>query len=620
MPTKVIQITALAFMWLLLLATASHCVANDDLFTKHTAAAIQLVDRMTLAEKIGQMTQAELTSLGDLSDIRRLALGSVLSGGGADPDDGNSLAAWAAAYEACQQQAVGSRLGVPILYGVDAVHGHGNVLGAVVFPHNIGLGCTRNADLVEEVNRITAREVRASGMNFNFAPCVAVPRDDRWGRTYEGFSEHPGVVAELGAAAVRGLQGSDLRNTASVLGCAKHFVGDGATAAEVRLPDWEGFGAEKRLRLDQGDARIDEPTLRRLHVRPYVDAINEGVGAVMPSYSTWNGVRCSASHQLLTELLKGELGFTGIVISDYNAIDQISDDYKLAIKTSVNAGMDMFMVPQKYERFINLLTELVNQGQVPVERINDAATRIVRVKIAMGLLDQGFSVEADPQLASEFGSDVHRTVAREAVRQSLVLLRNQDGALPLNRQQQRIHVAGRAADDIGVQCGGWTIEWQGAEGEVTPGGTTILAALRKAVGDRVTYNPAGHVPDDAEVAVVVVGESPYAEGAGDDADLALSKGDRQLVQRVAESGVPTVLVLLSGRPLILDGLEEHCEAVVAAWLPGTEGAGVADVLLGDYQPSGQLSFTWPRNASQHPINVGDADADPLYPFGHGLSY
>lgn len=604
------------------LALTSYAASQQPVidYTAYNDLANQLLGKMTLAEKVGQMTQAELGYLEDFSQVRTLALGSVLSGGGSDPKEGNERDAWAGVYKDCQAEALKSRLGIPILYGVDAVHGHSNVLGAVIFPHNIGLGCTGNESLIEEVNRITAVEMRATGIHWNFAPCVTVPRDDRWGRAFEGFSEDPELVTRLGVASVRGMQGSDLTKPLSVLACAKHYVGDGGTTGEMKKSDWPGFGDDLRLRLDQGDTRCDEETLRRVHLAPYPPAIAAGVGTIMPSYSSWNGVKCSGNKYLLTNVLKEELGFEGFLISDYNAIDQITEDYKEAIGISVNAGMDMFMVPQKFELFIEHLTALVEEGTVPMERIDDAVRRILRVKAAMGLLDGDAPVEADPDAVSAFGSDEHRAVARQAVRESLVLLKNENAVLPIDPTAGRVVVAGAAADDIGMQCGGWTIEWQGEVGEITTGGTTILEALQAAADGAEVI--AADEPDfsEADVAVLVVGEKPYAEGIGDDAHLILSKEDVDLIHKADEADCKIVLVLVSGRPMIIDHPMEHCDAVVAAWLPGTEGAGVADVLFGAHAPTGKLSFTWPREADQHPINTGDEEYDPLYPIGYGLSY
>jgi beta-glucosidase len=575
---------------------------------------------MTLEEKVGQMTQPEQDALQELDDIRSYFVGSLLSGGNSDPKKSgvvdNSLEAWTDMYDRYQTVAMKSRLGIPILYGIDAVHGHNNVIGAVIFPHNIGLGCTRNSQLVERAARITAEEVRATGIQWTFAPCVTVPRDERWGRTYEGFGESPELAATLGEAAVRGFQQNDLSQPLSVLACAKHYVGDGGTQMGTG-----NFGQGKAM-LDQGDTRLSEAELRRIHLPGYPTTIKAGVGSIMPSYSSWNGVKVSGSKRLMTDILKTELGFDGFLISDYNAIDQLNKDYKQAIALSINAGMDMVMVPQRYREFFNLLIANVKEGNVPQSRIDDAVMRILRVKFAMGMMDKGRSQLADRRLHSTFGSAAHREVARICVRQSLVLLKNERKALPLKKSASRIHVAGKNADDIGNQCGGWTIEWQGKSGNVTTGGTTILQAMKSAVAKNtsVTYSKDGTGASGADVGVVVIGETPYAEGTGDREELSLSPDDIAAVENVKRAGIPVVVVLISGRPMNIDKALANCDAFVAAWLPGTEGQGVTDALFGDFRPMGKLSFTWPRSSSQIPINVGDKNYDPLFKYGFGLSY
>ncbi|MEO8620052.1 MAG: glycoside hydrolase family 3 protein [bacterium] len=562
-----------------------------------------VVNRMTLAEKIGQMTQADQLFLKDTADIERYFLGSILNGGDSDPAAGNSFQAWRAMYETYQARAMRTRLRIPLIYGIDAVHGNNNVIGAVVFPHNIGLGATRDAALVQRIAEITAEETRAVGANWAFAPCICVPQDIRWGRTYEGFSEDPELVATLGAAAVRGLQGDNLMMRTRVAATAKHFAGDGGTSV--------GTGIDKRL--DQGDTRIDPETLRRIHIRPYIDAIAAGVATIMPSYNSWNGVKVSGDRHLLTEVLKDELGFKGFLISDYSAVNQLHPDYKTAIGISINAGMDMVMVPDKYREFIELLTQLVAEGRVPMSRIDDAVTRILRVKFAMGLMETAYDFHADRSLEARFGSPEHRAVARQAVRESMVLLKNERGALPLSKTARRIHVAGKSADDIGIQTGGWTIFWQGKAGPVTTGGTTILSAIRAGAGrsTEVTYSADGTGAAGADAVVVVVGEQPYAEMRGDRLELALDSTDRKAIANARATNLPVVLVVISGRPLDITPVLADANAVLAAWLPGTEGTGVADVLFGDYRPSGKLSFTWPRSVGAR---------DPLFPFGFGLTY
>ncbi len=577
-----------------------------------------LLSQMTLEEKVGQMTQAEQDALKDVNDIQKYFLGSLLSGGSSDPKAGNSLAAWTDMCDGYQEHALKTRLRIPLLYGADAVHGHNNVLGAVIFPHNVGLGCTRNPKLVESAARVTAEEVRATGVNWTFAPCVAVPRDERWGRTYEGFGEAPELARTLGEAAVRGLQRNDLGDPLSVLACAKHFVGDGGTMiGTAGFPNPEG----KHL-LDQGDTQLSEADLRKIHLQGYITTVKAGVGSIMPSYNSWNGVKVSGIKRLLTDILKQELGFQGFLISDYKAVNQITKDYKEAIGISINAGMDMVMVPTDYEQFFNLLLELAKEGKVPRARIDDAVTRILRVKFAMGLMNKSRSPLADRRLHRTFGSAKHRQVARECVRQSLVLLKNEKRTLPLSKKLARIHVGGKSADDIGNQCGGWTIDWQGKSGDVTPGGTTILKAIQNTVSPttKVTFSKDGSGAGGADVGVVVIGETPYAEGFGDRDDLALAAEDVTAINNMKQAGIPVVVVLFSGRPMIINDALGHCDAFVAAWLPGTEGQGVADVLFGDYKPTGKLSVSWPRSMAQIPINVGDKNYDPLFKYGFGLTF
>ena len=585
--------------------------ASPACLKAHDAEIKVLVTKMTLAEKAGQMTQPDIDAIKDYSDIEALFLGSLLSGGNSDPKTGNKLKDWAAYYESCQSRALKTRLAIPLLYGIDAVHGHNNVIDAVIFPHNIGLGCTRDAGLVERIAQVTAKEVRATGIQWTFAPCLTVPRDIRWGRAYEGFSEDPSVVAELGVAAVRGLQGKNLSDRQSVLSCAKHFIGDGGTTYENN-------------KIDQGNTVVDEATLRAIHLAGYPAAIDAGVGTIMPSFSSWNNVKCSGNKFLLTDLLKKELGFDGFLISDWDALDQLKpDNYKQCIEMSINAGMDMVMVTNKYRDFIRQLQELVNEGRIPMARIDDAVTRILRVKFAMGMMAKDAPLMADAALQKEFGSDAHRAVAREAVRKSLVLLKNENKVLPLSRKAKRIHVAGSGADDLGMQCGGWTIDWQGRHGNVTTGGTTILAALRGAAGKdtEVTVSKGGADAKGADVVVVVVGEEPYAEMNGDRGDLALTAEDSAAVLDAKSAGVPVVVVMLSGRPVVLGEVASKADALVAAWLPGTEGQGVADVLFGDVAPTGKLSFTWPRSMAQLPLGHGKATIeDAQFHFGFGLGY
>ncbi|HEU5070644.1 MAG TPA: glycoside hydrolase family 3 protein, partial [Verrucomicrobiae bacterium] len=458
-----------------MLAALPLCAADPS---EASRRADELLQQMTLEEKIGQMVQADSDALKDKGDIGKYFLGSVLSGGSSDPAD-NSPQSWLKLVETCQAEALKTRLKIPLLYGIDAVHGHNNVQGAVIFPHNIGLGATHNPKLVAQAARVTAEEMAGTGIRWAFAPCLAVAQDERWGRTYESFGQSPDLVSELGAAAVRGFQGSELSPGTSVLACAKHFVGDGGTQGGV----------------DQGNTVVDEATLRRIHLAPYRAAIKAGVGSVMISFSSWNGAKMHGNRHLITDVLKGELGFTGFTVSDWAAIDQLPHDYKGDIEASINAGLDMVMIPNgpgqknNYVEFIDDLKALVGEQRVPQARIDDAVRRILRVKFAMGLFNEP---AVDPALTAGIGSAAHRDVARNCVRESLVLLKNERNALPLGKNIRRLAVVGAAADDLGVQCGGWTISWQGSTGNVTRG-TTILQAVRQSVAPGVTvdYSPDG---------------------------------------------------------------------------------------------------------------------------------
>ncbi len=583
--------------------------ATAGRFSQYDQQARQILAQMTLEEKIGQMTQPDKDYLNNPDDIINYSLGSVLSGGNSDPKAGNDLISWTDMYDGYQERSLHTRLHIPLVYGVDAVHGHSNVIGAVIFPHNIGLGCTRNPELIEKAARITSEEVRATGINWAFAPCVAVPQDIRWGRTYEGFSQDPDIVKTLGVAALKGLQRESLDDPLAVLACSKHYIADGGTK-------W-GTG---RYGLDQGNAEVDEATLRRIFLPGYTGTVAAGVGSIMPSYSSWNGVHCSGSKKLLTDLLKNELGFEGFLISDYAAINQLPGTYKQQIQTSINAGMDMVMIPDKYVEFVNLLRELANEGGVPVSRIDHAVLRILRVKIAMGLMDRNRSPLADRSLHRTFGSREHRAVARDCVRQSLVLLKNEGGILPLSKSAGRIHVSGKSADNIGNQCGGWTIFWQGKSGEPTIG-TTILSAIRSAAepATNITYSEDGSGAAGAKIGIAIIGEKPYAEMFGDRAELRIDPEDLGVISRLKSQGLRVVVVLVSGRPLVIDGILPQADAVVAAWLPGTEGHGVADVLFGAHKPTGKLSFSWPKGASTS-FHVGDLGYQTLFELGYGLTY
>ncbi|MEJ0088790.1 MAG: glycoside hydrolase family 3 N-terminal domain-containing protein [Limisphaerales bacterium] len=590
---------------ILLMPLLAGCVATSEKPAKDDQRADALLARMTLDEKIGQMVQVDMNALKAKGDIEKYYLGSMLSGGGSDPAD-NLPATWLQTVNEYQSWALKTRLKIPLIYGIDAVHGNNNIDGAVVFPHNIGLGATHNSALVEQAEHVTALEVSGAGMRWAFAPCVAVAQDERWGRTYESFGTSTELVSELGAAAVRGLQGNQLSaDSSSVLACAKHFIGDGGT----------------QNGKDQGNTVCDEATIRKLYLPPYVAAIKAGVGSIMVSYNSWNGTRMHGHKYLLTDVLKGELGFKGFLVSDWAAIDQISPDFKKDIETSINAGLDMVMIPygpgqpNNYVEFINDLKALVAEGKVSQVRIDDAVRRILRVKFQMGLFENAYT---DPALTAQIGSPAYRAVARQCVRESLVLLKNDNHTLPLSKDLKHLVVMGQAADDLGMQCGGWTIDWQGRTGAVTHGGTTLLQAIRQTVKAEVTYSADGSDLRGAEAIIVVVGEMPYAEMKGDRSDLNLSPTDATLVVKAKAAGVPVITVLYSGRPLILGDALTTSDAFVVAWLPGTEGLGLTDILFGDFKPSGKLPRFWPANNNQ--LNTLNPTGEPQFPFGYGLNY
>ncbi len=564
-----------------------------------------LLSQMTLDEKIGQMVQVDSSALKP-GDVQKYFLGSVLSGGSSDPAAGNTAQDWLNMVNGFKAEALQTRLKIPLIYGIDAVHGHNNIEGAVIFPHHIGMGATHDPKLVQKAERVTADEVAGTGIRWAFAPCIAVVQDERWGRTYEGYGQNPDLVSDLGAAAVRGLQGKKLSDDpTSVLACAKHFIGDGGTKGGV----------------DQGDTICDEATLRKLYLAPYRAAIKAGVGSIMVSYSSWNGEKMHGNKYLLTDVLKSELGFKGFLVSDWAAIDQISPDYKHDVEQSINAGLDMIMIPyapdkkNNFVEFITDLKELTAEGKVSRARIDDAVRRILRIKLQMGLFNEA---STDPKLTAAIGSPEHRAVARQCVSESLVLLKNDKHALPLSKKIKNLLVVGRAADNLGMQCGGWTIDWQGRDGTVTPGGTTLLAAIKQTVspGTTVTYSPDLNQALDPDAIIVVVGEKPYAEMKGDRHHLNLSEEDAALITRAKATGAPVITVLYSGRPLILDSALDNSDAFVAAWLPGTEGLGMTDVLFGDKKFKGKLSRTWPR--SNDHIPASDTSEAPLFKYGFGL--
>jgi beta-glucosidase len=562
-----------------------------------------LLARMTLDDKIGQMTQGERASV-TAADVTGYRLGSILSGGGSTPP-ANTPTGWADMYDTFQRGALATPLQIPMIYGSDAVHGHNNLVGATIFPHNIGLGATRDPALVQQIGRATAEEVTGSGVDWTFAPCVCVARNDRWGRTYESFGEKPEIATSM-TTIVTGLQGATLGGPASVLATAKHYLGDGGTTG----------GA------DQGNTQVSEAELRSVHLPPFRAAVERGVGSVMISYSSFNGQKLHGHRYLITDVLKGELGFTGFVVSDWNAIDQLDGATGFTgaeVAQAVNAGIDMVMVPTAWKQFIALLRAEVQAGRVPMTRVDDANRRILTKKFELGMFERPL---ADRSYAGTIGSAAHRALARQAVRQSQVLLKNAGNVLPLARTNNKIFVAGRHADNIGLQSGGWTVSWQGASGNTTPG-TTILAGIRAGIGagSTVTYSANGSGIDSSyRAAIAVVGESPYAEGDGDlTGAMGLGSTDLHTINTLRAAGVPVIVVLVSGRPLDVAGQLPNWNALLAAWLPGTEGAGVADVLFGGYAPTGKLPMTWMQSAAQQPINDGDGKP-ALFGYGFGLTY
>jgi len=585
-----------------------------------------LLERMTLEEKVGQMTLVERGSIGP-ADVGRYAIGGVLSGGGGYPPGDNTVAGWTAMVRGYQEAALATRLGIPLLYGVDAVHGHANLVGAVVFPHNVGLGAADDPDLVEAISRVTAREMLATGIHWNYAPVLAVPRDIRWGRTYEGYGEDPDLVTRLALAALRGLQGDDLAAAEAVLATPKHFVADGGTAFNTS-PVSGGL-------LDRGDTLVDEATLRRVHLAPYVDAVAGGARSVMVSFSSWQGVPMHAHEYLLRDVLRDELGFDGFVVSDWAGVDDVAPDYDRAVALSIAAGVDMNMVPYDHRRFIAATLRALQRGDLTLERIDEAVANILRVKVELGLFERPFG---DETLQASVGSDAHRALAREAVARTLVVLKNDGAALPLRADAaQTVLVVGSAADSIGMQSGGWTVEWQGSPASLTPG-TTILEGLRDAFAAgtadgaaptlhydaRGRFEGAAAVPKRAGLGIAVVGERPYAEWFGDDAALELPVADAIAIERLRARVDTLVVVLVSGRPLVIEHELQLADAVVAAWLPGTEGDGVADVLFGERPAVGTLPYTWPRSVAQLPFDFDALPADgcdaPLFPRGYGLRY
>ncbi len=585
-----------------------------------------LMAGMTVEEKVGQLVQGDIASITP-DDVRRYRLGSILAGGNSDPGGryDASPAEWLALadafYDASMDTSQGGKA-IPLLFGIDAVHGQSNIIGATLFPHNIGLGAARNPELLRRIGEITALETRVTGMEWTFAPTVAVPQDDRWGRTYEGYSESPTVVASYAGAMVEGLQGRigspDFLDGRHVIASVKHFLGDGGTTGGK----------------DQGDTRISEAELVRIHAAGYPPAIAAGAQTAMASFNSVNGEKMHGHRHYLTDVLKGRMNFGGFVVGDWNGHGQIKGCTTTDCPATINAGLDMAMASDSWKGFYETTLAAVKDGRITAERLDDAVRRILRVKFRLGLFEAGRpSTRAVGGQFALIGAPEHRAVARQAVRESLVLLKNQNGILPLS-PKQRILVAGDGADDVGKQAGGWTLNWQGTgtTRKDFPNADTIfegIAQQARAAGGEATLAIDGRYTVKPDVAVVVFGEDPYAEFQGDLPTLAYKPGDETdlgLIRRLKEDGIPVVAVFLSGRPLWVNREINAADAFVAAWLPGSEGGGVADVLLcgpdGRMQHDfkGRLSFSWPRTATQYANNVGQKDYAPLFPFGFGLSY
>lgn len=665
---------------LVILLSLTACSTSSNNKDAHVIAekVSNILNQMTLAEKVGQMTQVDLRMFDDINDIKTYHIGSVLSGGSGAPKN-NTPKDWLDMVNGFQKIAMGNRLAIPLIYGVDAVHGHNNLLGATIFPHNIALGAANDSDLVFRVNKATATEVAASGIHWTFSPCVAVPQDPRWGRFYEGFGQTTALVNGLTTAAVMGYQAL-LTETddKQVAACAKHFVGDGGT---IWGTGTEVDGIHPYL-IDQGDVQLDDEALRELHLPPYERAIAADVKTIMISFSSLRGEKCHGSNFLINDLLKDELGFKGFVVSDWGGINQIPGDYKSDVIKGINAGIDMVMVPgirqgdpfyvknKHYKTFIQYLIEAVKEGSVSMDRIDDAVSRILKVKMEMGLFDNPY---IDDTYLDQIGSAAHRALAREAVQKSTILLKNQ-GSLPLSKNAT-ITVVGSAANNLGAQNGGWTIDWQGiftpdfafldynADGELTseeyysqlkkvyenkfeknnwtdhfeeidpdndgivapadfssfmqnrvlqPTGTTLLEGLSQVAPEvDIVYSPNATTIAEGSVVLAVVGEYPYAEGIGDDGDLSLNLADQEILNRVSASGNPLIVVMLSGRPLLVHDRVDVFDAFVASFLPGMAGEGIADVLFGDIQPKAKLNFTWPTSSDGSGV---------LYELGSGLDY
>jgi beta-glucosidase len=542
-----------------------------------------LMSRMTIAEKIGQMALIEKNSITNPDDIARYGLGALLSGAGGKPED-NTPQGWLQMVENFQRYSRKTRLGIPLFYGVDANHGHGNVPGATIFPHSIGLAASKDMELVSDVAKATAEEVAATGINWVFSPDLDVVQDIRWGRVYETFGSDPKLVGDLGRAYIEATQSFD-QNGLRVAAAAKHYIGNGAS-------EW-GSSTNKNFSIDQGNTNISEDELRRIHLEPFKQAIKADVKSIMVGLNNWKGEKVTFNKYLLTDILKGELGFQGFVFSDWYGVYENEPNKYLALVKAVNAGVDMVMLPFDYDSLSENIHRALANGDISQSRVDEAVQRILNVKFEMGLFDQAATNGVD---AKDIGSQLHRNLAREAVRKSLVLLKN-NNAVPISKKNTRkILVAGSAADNIGVQSGAWTVEWQGIDGNWIPG-ASILKGIRDTVSKntKVEYDLRGDFIEQnglADVGIAVVGEAPYAEGWGDKEDPRLSAQDLETIGKLKKISKKVVVIIVSGRPLNIKEYAKEWDAVIAAWLPGSEGQGVADVLFGDYPFVGALPIDW----------------------------
>ncbi|MCS7013625.1 MAG: glycoside hydrolase family 3 protein [Chloroherpetonaceae bacterium] len=565
----------------------------------------EIMSKMTLDEKIGQMVMVGIQYLESPTDVEKYFLGSVVASAAYYPKpNSNTAKDWADLNDTLQSYALRTRLKIPLLSAIDAVHGNALVYGATVFPHNIGMGAVADVRLIEQVAEATAKEMRAAGFTWNLAPCAAVARDERWGRTVESYSELPEQTAQCVAAAVRGYQGKMLGES-GVVACAKHFVGDGAT----------------REGINEGDIEIDGKALRAIHFPPYQAAIQAGVGSIMLSYSRFNGEKIHGQKYLIQSVLKEELNFQGIVVSDWGGIYEIASDTVDCIERAISAGIDVVMLPANYKEFITILRTLVRQQRISPKRIDDAVRRVLRVKLSLGLFEQPF---AKREWLEKVGSEEHRALARRAVQASTVLLKNEDKLLPLRKDIPRIHVAGKSANSLANQCGGWTVDF--SDFTKVPDsiafGNTFYQALRRTVSANTTisYSPDGTGATGSTVAIVFIGETPYTEVDGDTPNPTLPEEDLIVLRNVAASGVPIIAVLVTGRPLLLGEALAQSKAFLVAWLPGTEAQGLIDIIFGDARPTGKLSHSFPRTLQQVPFNVGESKGEPLFKAGDGLSY